>query len=70
MQSLILDFFPTAEEYDTGLRVTSPDFNGDGKVDTDDLLILIDNWGINEPLRGRQYRGTVSPCFSLNELHD
>ncbi|HUU20031.1 MAG TPA: M56 family metallopeptidase [Sedimentisphaerales bacterium] len=26
------------------------DFNGDGKVDTDDLLILIDNWGINEPL--------------------
>ena len=26
------------------------DFNDDGKVDTDDLLILIDNWGINEPL--------------------
>jgi beta-lactamase regulating signal transducer with metallopeptidase domain len=26
------------------------DFNGDGKVNTDDLLILIDNWGINEPL--------------------
>jgi beta-lactamase regulating signal transducer with metallopeptidase domain len=26
------------------------DFNGDGKVDTDDLLVLIDNWGINEPL--------------------
>ncbi|MGB2826989.1 MAG: M56 family metallopeptidase [Dehalococcoidales bacterium] len=26
------------------------DFNGDGKVDTDDLLILIDNWGINETL--------------------
>ncbi len=26
------------------------DFNGDGEVDTDDLLILIDNWGINEPL--------------------
>jgi len=26
------------------------DFNGDGNIDTDDLLILIDNWGINEPL--------------------
>jgi N-acetylneuraminic acid mutarotase len=40
----------TVEEYDTGLIVASPDFNGDGKVDTDDLLILIANWGINEPL--------------------
>ena len=26
------------------------DFNGDGNIDTDDLLILIDNWGQNEPL--------------------
>jgi hypothetical protein len=40
----------TVEEYDTGFTVASPDFNGDGKVDTDDLLILIANWGINEPL--------------------
>lgn len=26
------------------------DFNGDGNIDTDDLLILIDHWGTNEPL--------------------
>ncbi|MHC4073261.1 MAG: M56 family metallopeptidase [Planctomycetota bacterium] len=26
------------------------DFNGDGNIDTDDLLILIDYWGQNEPL--------------------
>jgi hypothetical protein len=26
------------------------DFNSDGNINTDDLLILIDNWGQNEPL--------------------
>ncbi len=26
------------------------DFNGDGNIDTDDLLIIIDNWGSNETL--------------------
>jgi Tol biopolymer transport system component len=26
------------------------DFNSDGNINTDDLLILIDNWGRNEPL--------------------
>jgi hypothetical protein len=26
------------------------DFNGDGKVDLDDLVLLIDNWGTDDPL--------------------
>jgi uncharacterized protein (DUF2141 family) len=38
----------TVEQYEPVLPPV--DFNGDGKVDTDDLLILIANWGINEPL--------------------
>jgi N-acetylneuraminic acid mutarotase len=38
------------EEYDTGLCVSSPDFNGDGKVDIEDLIILIEHWGTDEPL--------------------
>jgi hypothetical protein len=38
------------EEYDTGLSVTSPDFNGDGIVDIKDLLRLIESWGQDDPL--------------------
>jgi hypothetical protein len=26
------------------------DFNGDGNIDTDDLMILVNCWGQNEPL--------------------
>jgi hypothetical protein len=39
----------TVEEYDTGLGIPSPDFNGDEIVDIEDLLILIEHWGQNEP---------------------
>jgi predicted secreted protein/N-acetylneuraminic acid mutarotase len=39
----------TVEEYDTGLTIPSPDFNGDGKVDIEDLIILIEHWGQDEP---------------------
>jgi len=42
-------FLSVVEEYDTGLGVPSPDFNGDGIVDIEDLLILIEYWGQNEP---------------------
>jgi N-acetylneuraminic acid mutarotase len=41
---------PTVEEYDTGLGIPSPDFNGDEIVDIEDLLILIEHWGTDEPL--------------------
>ncbi len=39
----------TVEEYDTGLRVQSPDFNGDGIVDIKDLLRLIQSWDRDDP---------------------
>ena len=39
----------TVEEYDTGLTVSSPDFNGDGLVDIKDLLRLIESWGQDDP---------------------
>jgi N-acetylneuraminic acid mutarotase len=42
-------FLSTVEEYDTGLTIPSPDFNGDGKVDIEDLIILIEHWGQDEP---------------------
>ena len=38
------------EEYDTGLGVPSPDFNGDGIVDSADMCIMVDYWGTDEPL--------------------
>ena len=42
---------PTStEEYDTGLGVPSPDFNSDGVVDIEDLVILIESWGTDDPL--------------------
>jgi len=37
----------TVEEYDPGLP--PPDFNGDKRVDIEDLLILIEYWGQDEP---------------------
>jgi len=40
----------TVEEYDTGLTVPSPDFNGDGIVDIKDLLRLIQSWGQDNPM--------------------
>jgi N-acetylneuraminic acid mutarotase len=40
----------TVEEYDTGLTIPSPDFNGDGKVDIEDLIILIEHWHTDELL--------------------
>jgi hypothetical protein len=39
----------TVEEYDTGLGIPSPDFNGDEIVDIEDLLILIEHWGQEIP---------------------
>jgi len=41
----------TVEEYDTGFIVTptTHDFNGDGTVDIQDLLILIQSWGQDDP---------------------
>jgi predicted secreted protein len=42
---------PTSvEEYDTGLTIPSPDFNGDGIVDSADLCIMVDHWGEDCPL--------------------
>jgi N-acetylneuraminic acid mutarotase/predicted secreted protein len=40
----------SVEEYDTGLGVPSPDFNGDGIVDCADICIMIDYWGTDESL--------------------
>jgi len=42
---------PTSvEEFDTGLTIPSPDFNGDGIVDCADMCIMVDYWGTDEPL--------------------
>jgi len=43
-------FLSSAEVYDTGLGVPSPDFNGDGIVDIKDLLLLIESWGQDDPV--------------------
>jgi N-acetylneuraminic acid mutarotase len=40
----------TVWEYDTGLRVSSPDINGDGVVDGADFSIMVDHWNMDEPL--------------------
>ncbi|MBW7990556.1 MAG: hypothetical protein FVQ84_11145 [Planctomycetes bacterium] len=40
----------TVWEYDTGLGVPSPDFNGDGVVDGADFSIMVDHWHMDEPL--------------------
>jgi len=34
----------------TGRIIPIVDFNGDGNIDTDDLLIMIDNWSTSESL--------------------
>jgi N-acetylneuraminic acid mutarotase len=39
---------PTVEEYDPFPLVV--DFNGDWKVDIEDLIVLIEHWGTDEPL--------------------
>jgi hypothetical protein len=38
----------TVEEYDTGFGIPSPDFNGDGIVDSIDMCMMIDYWGTDE----------------------
>jgi hypothetical protein len=43
-------YFSTVEEYDTGLGVPSPDFNGNGIVDFRDLLRLIESWDQDDPM--------------------
>ena len=45
-----LNMVANTEEYDTGLTVPSPDFNGDGKIDIEDLIILIEYWGQDDPI--------------------
>ena len=40
----------TVEEYDTGLSSRSPDFNGDGIVDSIDMCILVEHWQTDYPL--------------------
>jgi len=40
----------TVEEYDTGLGVPSPDLNGDFVVDIEDLILLIEHWGQDDPM--------------------
>jgi hypothetical protein len=37
-------------EYDTGLGVPSPDFNGDGIVDSKDVSIMVDHWHTDNAL--------------------
>jgi len=45
-------WIPNAEHYTrlTGRIIPIVDFNGDGNIDTDDLLIMIDNWSTSESL--------------------
>ena len=38
----------TVEEYDTGLTVSSPDFNGDGIINSTDISMLVDYWHTDE----------------------
>ena len=40
----------STEEYDTGLGFLIADFNSDGIVDLDDLVIFIEFWDTDEPL--------------------
>ncbi|MCP4612478.1 MAG: hypothetical protein GY845_27585 [Planctomycetes bacterium] len=42
-------FLSIVEEYDTGLGIRSHDLNSDGMIDINDLLILIQSWGLNDP---------------------
>jgi len=40
----------TVWEYDTGLAVSSPDFNGDGVVDSRDVSLMVDHWHTDNTL--------------------
>lgn len=40
----------TVWEYDTGLGVPSPDFNGDGIVDSTDVSLMVDHWHTDNEL--------------------
>ena len=40
----------TVEEYDTGIPPRSPDFNGDGIVDSIDMCMLVEHWQTDYPL--------------------
>jgi hypothetical protein len=40
----------TVYEYDTGFGYLSPDFNGDGIVDSADVCIMVDHWHTDYPL--------------------
>jgi hypothetical protein len=42
-------FLSTVWEYDTGLRTSSPDINGDGVIDGADISIMVDHWHTDEP---------------------
>ena len=42
-------FVSTVEEYDTGFTGLSPDFNGDGIVDSADITMMIDHWHTDYP---------------------
>ncbi|MBN2592942.1 MAG: hypothetical protein JXA81_05485 [Sedimentisphaerales bacterium] len=44
-----LNMVSRTEEYDTGLGVPSPDFNGDGVIDSADMCIMVDHWGEDYP---------------------
>ena len=41
---------PTVEQYDAGFTFPALDFNGDGIVDIEDLIILIEYWGQDDPM--------------------
>jgi len=43
-------YLSTVWEYDTGLTVSSPDFNGDGIVDSWDVSIMVDHWHTDNAL--------------------
>jgi N-acetylneuraminic acid mutarotase len=40
----------TVEQYDVGFTFPALDFNGDGIVDIEDLIILIENWEQDDPM--------------------
>ena len=62
---------PTVYEYDTGLTAASPDFNGNGTVDVEDLLRLIESWAQDDPLcdiAPRPFRDGIIDAVDLELL--
>ena len=57
---------PAVEVYDLGLIAPPPDFNGDGLVDIQDLLRLIDSWDQDDPVVD------IAPPFGdgIVDVHD